>query len=250
MTNSEPKQGMSTQKKWLVVCGAGLSILLLIAIVLASIMLTNTDVTNTEDIKDTSSQTFTEVFGKSFDPGPYRGNGVSVEHQGLHHILFMANGKGHLGLFALDFNTSPSVAKQVQSGDTTPFNQLLEQAASSAHNSGSVFSSGASYFKRIHLAATKPITLPNGKTLILNNAGLSGIHEGKPIEAPAVVAFIPEENNRLVLMTLFSHKEPTGKQADFDKELTTLQKEMVRIVSDSELDDRMISTKPIPTVKK
>jgi hypothetical protein len=234
--NPGQKQGMSTQKKWLIGCGGCLGVLLLIAVVLAVLAGMGVDA-----LKNVSNQSVTEIFGKEFKPEPYKAMGLPLGQKNLKNMVLLIEPKSGRTLFAVDTALSPSDAQQLESTDPKHIEAFLKHMSEEITSHSSRTSS--SRLRNIRFDATTTITLPNGKHLPLTKATVEAERHGAVAYSPAVATLIPEANHRLItLISLDPNSGSSQANTDFSDTQADLQKELVHIISNSALDDRLLST--------
>jgi hypothetical protein len=237
--NPEQKQGMSTRKKWLIGCGGCLGVVLIVAIALAVLAGMGVNA-----LKDVSNESVSAIFGKDFKPEPNTAMGLPLGQKELKNMVFMFDQKRGLTVFAIDTEVSPTDARLLKSGDSKQIETFLKHMSEEAtsHNN----SSSSARLRDIHFNATGTVTLPNGKHFPVSKATMEAEKRGETTYSPTVAALIPEANNRLItIIALEPNSASSEPDTDFSHAQANLQTEVVRLVSNSALDDRLISTQAI-----
>lgn len=233
--DSSPKSGMSTQKKWLIGCGGCLGVLVILAIVLTALAWF---VGNA--VKDVSNKSVQQIFGPNYKAEGYTAIGLPLGQANVKNMVLLINPQQGKTLVALDMAVSPSDMQVIKSGQQAQVKKYLETTSTQISQSSSA-RSGSTKVEDIRIDAIESVALqPGGKQLPLANATVKAEQRKQISYSPAVAALIPEANNRMVvLIATDPQTSTTDNQADFSSQQKTLRDEVLQIIKDSDLDERL-----------
>jgi hypothetical protein len=241
-SNSDQKQGMSTQKKWLIGCGGCLGVILFIVVgcaVLAGL--------GWNAIKGASSNSVSDIFGKDFKTDPYMAFGIPLGQSTLKNMVFLYDQKRTTTVFAVDTTLPATEMQALENGDAKQIKRFLRRMSEEAARRNT--SNSSSSIRNVQFNATKTITLPDGKRFPLSSATVESARQEVTNYTPAVAALIPEADNRLIALIIMDpsscSKDP---DTDFSPYQANLQTEITRLITSSALDTRLISTKAMQPV--
>jgi hypothetical protein len=228
------KQGMSTQKKWLIGCGGCLGVVVLVAAVVAALAGLGFNA-----LKDVSNQSVQSMFGKSFNPDPYMAMGLPLEQKNLRNMVMLLNQQRGITIIGMDTELSETEADVLKSGDPKDIEAYLKRMGAQATASSG---GGSSQMRDVRFEGLTTVQLKNGKSFPLSRATVEAERRGTVSYSPAVAALLPQPDNRLVVLIALDPINAASKpDADLSHPQAALQTEVVRIVNDSELDDRLAS---------
>lgn len=250
----QPKQGMSTKKKWMIGCGGCLGVIIIGAIALAVLGSMGVNA-----LKEASGSSVKEIFGASYKPEAegYMAFGLPLKQGKFRSMAMMINGNRKLSVVAIDIDNlsdkpllksgQQELKKTIDTSDANErrnfllvFEGALKQVSREIINSSR---SGSSKIDDIQFQSTQFLSLDKSKLLPVGNAVVETSQRGKIFYSPSVVAMAPEMDKTgnhvvcLVVTNLNSVSEDPN--TDFSEAQKSLREEVLSIVKNSELDDRL-----------
>lgn len=230
--NDTPKAGMSTQKKWLIGCGGCLGALIILAIILAVI---GWFVGNT--VKDVSNKSVQEIFGPTYKPEGYMAVGLPLGQANVKNMVMLLDTQRGKMLIAIDMKLRANDMHMIKAGQPEQVKKYLEQTSEEISKGNS----GSSKVQDIRFDSIESVALmPGGVKFPLANATVTAERRNQTAYSPAVAALIPEADDKMVVLVATDpNHSSTDSQADFTEEQKTLREEVLQIIRDSDLDDRL-----------
>ncbi len=228
----EPKK--SNAKKWIIGCGGCLVVVLLIAGVLA--VLGGTAV---KGLMDASSQSVQSVFGKSYKAEGYTAIGLPTGSKDLKNVVLLMDMTRGSVIVAVDTRMSAADAGILKSGNTEQIQAYIQKIGEQANTSPQSSSSNVDLhdmrFDDIHT-----VKLPNGKQLPVTTAAVKANRKGQEGYSPAVIALLPEPGEKMIVLFAMDAKSTSSNpKADFKVEQQALETQVLELINNSELDDRL-----------
>lgn len=232
--NTAPKPGMSTQKKWLIGCGGCLGVLVLLAIVLGVLgwFFGNS-------LKDMSNKSVQDIFGPNYQPEGYMAIGMPVGQANVKNMVMLLDTRQGKMLIGLDMGVKPGDMQIIKSGNAAQIQKYLEQTSAQINESSAA--GGNAKVQDIRFDTIESVALkPGGIKFPVANTTVQAERKGQISYSPAVAALIPEAGNKLVVLVAADPKNSSSdSQADFSEEQKTLKTEVLQVIQDSDLDDRL-----------
>lgn len=230
----QPKQGMSTKKKWMIGCGGCLGVVIIGAIALAVLGSMGVNA-----LKEASGSSVKEIFGPSYKPeaAGYMAFGLPLKQGKLRSMAMMISQARNLSVIAFDVNADALDTAVLKSGKPDQIAAYLkktsEEITDSTRNS-------SSKIEGIEFKSVELLPLVKGKNLAVGNAVVKASKRGAMAYMPSAVALIPEAGNHMVILVATDpNTASTDAGADFSEAQKSLRDEVSNIVKASELDDRL-----------
>lgn len=235
-----PQQpGMSTRNKWLIGCGG-----CLVAVILLVIVLTILGGMGLNALKETSNQSVNQIFGKNYRHEDYTVVGLpagfSTGQKQSKNMVVLINNSNKMIIFAIDKEITPAETKILKSSDLKAM-QMYLQGMSEAFISQQ---GGDSKIEEISFSSIELAQLKNHKSFPVGFAVIKGSNRGTSVTyTPAVTALIPEAQNNLVtLIALNFNNSSSNPKADFSAARQALEAALMRVVDESDLQQRLQSS--------
>ncbi len=231
---NQPKPGMTTKKKWIIGCGGCLGVVIIGAIALAVL-----GGLGFNALKEASGSSVKEIFGASYKPetAGYQAIGLPLKQGKLKNMVLLLNAEQGWFVVALDMEAKAADMQVLKSGKPELIRTYLEKTSAEVSDSAQ---GGSSKIQDLRFNPAQLVPVGKGKTMPV--AAAVAELEGKKGKAygPAVAALVPEAGQHLVVLVATSPAQSsTDPNADFSAEQKNLQDLVLKIVKDSELDDRL-----------
>lgn len=241
VVSEQPKQGMSTRKKWLIGCGGCLGVLLVLTVIAVLALSMGWDA-----LQKASGGSVKAVFGESYDATGYTAMGLPLNQAEVKNMALLIPNDRSSMIFAIDTKASQAELDIVQSGDPAQLKayfvnlgaQFLKSSASQGNAKLKDIQFGEPYYATIDASGSN-----KGKRYPVVFAIAEAESKGSPAYMPCVVALVPEADNRVISLLSMGIKATSETPLpSFKDEQAQLFAELERLIKDSELDDRLIST--------
>lgn len=222
-----PKAGNGSAKKWLIGCGGCLAVLVIAAILIAVAggMAWN-------GLMSASSGAVREVFGPSYKPEGYTSIGLPSPGRDVKHIVLMMDMRSGNVVVGVDTHASPADTRLLKSGDPEAVASYIRRIGAQTGGNGKV------NMHEVRVESVRAVKLSNHKQVLMGAVQVAS--ERKGTYSPGAVTLLPEKDNGLVILfALDPRNTSTHPDADFTPEQRTLESALLRIIADSELDDRL-----------
>lgn len=234
---NEPSQGMSTRKKWLIGCGGCLGLIVILAIIITIIVAMGWDALN-----KASGQSVKEIFGPSYNSSGYTAMGLPLGQPKTKNMAMLIGPDGSSIIFAIDTISSPEQEKVLLSQNPAMAQQFFSRMGSEFIANPSA-RSGASKLRSIQFDTPHYISLGPHKSYPVVYAIVEAKRSGKTSFMPCVAVMVPEANHRLITLISMAPKAAAAEvKASFRDDQAELEAELGRLIKDSELDDRLVSS--------
>lgn len=227
------KQNLIIQKKWLISCGGCL--ILLVIVTLALFLSGNIELNASQGIGSKSTET---IFGSSYEPKDYAVFGVPLmDLKNVKDVVTLINSKKNLIILAVALKEPTANLSTIKSKNSSMIKAYLNSILSQTTRQGHL----QTKFSELKVKTIESMKLTNGKTILFANAINHNKENKKSASTPAVLALIPEKNNELVILIVTNGKSPLSKtKGHLSHDYQSLQKMTKQIITDSELDDRLV----------
>ena len=216
------------KKKWIIGCGGCLVILAILAVLL--FMLGGVFIGN---MQKTSDQSLKGIFGEH-QPSGYTAFALPIGQGEFRSMIFMMNPQG-IVILGADVTAPESDIRMLSGGDTAKIEQYIRQFGAKADQSTAASQVS---MEGLALQNTRRLKLANGKGFVISDARVES--ERKGTVSPGVIGLLPQGKDRLIGLFVMDAKTTSGNaQADFDAEWRQLETELERVVTESDLDDRL-----------
>lgn len=241
--DTEPQTGWSTKKKWVVGCGGCLGVVLIFAVICAVLASLGFN-----SLISMSNQAVAAIFGPSYKPKEYTAMGMPTAIQNFKNIAMLINYKAGDMVIAAQTELPADQAELVRSGKLQQLQAMLKQMINETEGQSR---SDKGKVKSVRFNQTYNLKLTPNQTYTVCNATIEMEGKGGAIAyLPISTAFLPEDNNGLVVLVAMNpyHKNSADPNANFDAIQKEMQEQVLQIIKDSELDDRLsvssVSSKP------
>jgi hypothetical protein len=233
-----PKNGWSTKKKWVVGCSGCLGMVLLLAIGLA--VLAGMGVNS---VMNVSNQGVATIFGPSYKPNNYMAMGLPINNRSVKAMaLLIGQDKGSL-LFAFQTSLPEKQIRILQSGKVQLMQPLLNRMADEAVASAQSSGSSAEKINALQLTRIYNLNLSPDKVYIVCNATIEVEKKGVTYYAPMAITLLPEPAGQLAILAMMNTKDSSSSEdTNFAPVHEEMQKQLLQLITDSELDDRLSTT--------
>lgn len=230
MTNPN---GSNNKKWWIIGCGG-----CLVALVLLVIGIVALGGLGFNYVKQASEKTTQELLGKNYvPPANYTVIGLPWGQKELKSVILMVDAQRGTTIMLIDTVVPPEVGKLLKEGNPQQISKFIQDVSTKATSSPG--SKGAQVdVSDLRLESIHTVKLTNGKTLPLCTA--KTYDKNKGTYSPVVVALLPEAEQRLIIaMGLDPRNASSDPKARFQVAYQTLETELLKIVNDSDLDERL-----------
>jgi hypothetical protein len=228
MANISPQS-----KKWLIGCGGCLIVLiLLVAGIIALGGL------GFNYMKQASEKTTQELLGKKYEPpANYTVIGLPWGQKDLKSVILMVDAQRGTTLMLIDTLIPSDANKLLKEGKPDQISQFIQEVSHKA-TSGPGSKGTQVNVSDLRLESVQTAKLKNGKTFPLCTA--KTFEKNKGTYSPVVIAMLPEAEQRLIIvMALDPRNASTDPKAHFHVAYQNLEQELLKIINDSDLDDRL-----------
>lgn len=233
--NAPENTGWSTKKKWIVGCGGCLGVVLLI--VAGLVILAGMGINS---VMQVSGNAVAAIFGPSYKPENYMAMGLPVNSHNVQNMaLLIGKEKGDM-IYAVQTELPAEQLAILRSGKLQQMQGLLKQMANQAIEDQGSQNSASGKLRSFRLDQVYNLGLAPNKIYTVCNATVAMEKRGQVGYMPTSIALIPEANNKLVILGTFDpNNHSSNPDTNFDGPQQELQKQTLKIIKDSELDDRI-----------
>jgi hypothetical protein len=233
LPSPEPQSGWSTKKKWVVGCGGCLGILVIFATLIA--ILAGMGINSLATI---SNQSVAAIFGPTYKPEGYMAMGLPTGSKNVKHLAMLIRTQPALLVFAAQTKLPQDQADLIRSGKIHQLQALLKQMTAEAAQSSS--SGSSSKFRSLRFDQMYNLNLAPNKIYTVCNITIEMDRRGTVAYIPTSAALLPEADNEMVVLAAFNPNDAsTDPEAKFDNLQKNLQEQVLKVIHDSELDDRI-----------
>lgn len=241
---SEQPGGMSTRKKWLIGCGGCLGAMVVLALIIGIVLFMGWNA-----LQKASGDSIKDIFGPAYDTTGYTAFGLPVNQKNFKRVAMLLSKDGSTMIFAIDTVGTASEVKILQSGTQEQLDAYFK-AMGHQFLKGASAQSSTSKLRDVQFSEPHYARLDDsGKHYPVVYATVEGASKGKVGFVPGVFVMIPEANNEIVAMVALAPKATAQEPLpSFKEDQAQLEAELARMIKDSELDDRLLSSEQ-PTNK-
>ena len=229
----------STKKKWVVGCSGCLGVVVLLVAgigVLAGM--------GVNSLMQVSNEAVGSIFGPSYKPANYMAMGLPISSKSMQGMAMLINQRKGSLVFAVQTKLPEDQLAILRSGQLQQMQTVVKKLADDAIADSQQRESSSGKLQSFRLDKIYNLSLAPNKIYTVCNATLEVEKRGAVSYSPTSVALIPEANDSLVVLATFSSSNTsTSADTHFDSEQNEMQQEVLQVIKDSELDDRLIATK-------
>lgn len=234
MSDTAPSSEQSnTKKKWLIGCGGCLGAVIILGIILAVLVMFGFN-----SCQKASQGAINQVLGPQYKaPEGSTAIGLPWGQNDLKNVIMIVNQQTGLTMFVIDTVVPADVSQVLKSEDPEKISAFIRQISSKAI-SGPGHKQTKVDVSNLKIESIHTVKLPNKKSLPFCHA--KTYQKENNTYGPAVVALLPESKNRvIVLLSLDPRNTSTDPKSHFKLAYQTLERELFRLIIESDLDDRM-----------
>lgn len=244
VVSEQPNQGMSTRKKWLIGCGGCLGVLVILTVIIIVALSMGWDA-----LTKASGGSVKAVFGEKYDTSGYTAMGLPLNQAQVKNMALLISDDRSSMIFAIDTLGNPTEVKVLQSGNPAQL-QAYFKALGAQFLKSAAAQNNSSRLRDIQFADPHYVTLAANKRYPVVYATIEAESKGKVVYMPCVVALVPEAGERVVaLIAMATNAASETLLPSFKDDQAQLGAELERLIQDSVLDERLISSQAPATQK-